>query len=321
MPSTRIKKGKSKVVLEVCWWGQTRIILEEVFRKPRLMGTFPFNTGYDVLIWPSAVVAVLTVIFNFLGVIYSMNIVLNVNIFNIPLARFVKGVLTTTCNISSPIWMTRNHKCVIILLRSVASVEKELDKVSVKWDQKHKDIPFFLFHVIIVLITIFQGVWLYLRINILSAISLVAVVICVCPNLSYIWQYLTLHNALRSLMNRISEIDDVDSFVYCYHALVLAYRAVDELYGLQIIIYFLMAMQAIVHSLHFTFSDNIFDGFFICQILWTWFYTVIVFLMVKRCNSSVTEVGYFIFNEVCNTYNCKNYAIIYYTCFLFIYFN
>ncbi|CAH1404149.1 unnamed protein product [Nezara viridula] len=233
------------VGLELCWWRETRLTLEEVFRKPRVMGTFPFTTVYEVIIWPSAVVGFISAILNIIGVYYSLHVELEASIFGLPIGRLAKAIVTTVSNVSHPIWMIGNHKCVIQLLRSIASVENELDKKSLKWNRKH--------------------------------------------TLSYIWQYLSLHDVLRSLMNRISELDDAESFVNSYHSLVTAYRAVDKLYGLQLIVYFIMAMIDIVHSLHFTFSKNELDWLFICQVLWTCYYSFIVFLIVEKCNSSVAQ--------------------------------
>lgn len=295
MPSTRINKVKSSVSSEVCWWGQTRLALEEVFRKPRLTGTFPFTAGYDVLTWPSAVVAALTVALNILGVNYSLGVKLSVNIFDISIVRIIKCFLTTTCNIISPIWMICNHKCVLQILKSIASVERELDKASLKWNWKFKHIPFFLLPGILAVLTIAQSTWFYLESNFLNSFSFTIVVIIIYPLLSHVWQYCYLHDVLRSLMNAISELGDVDSFVNCYHALVLAYRAVDKLYGIQIIIYCMLSMQVVIHSLHYTFSDNAFDFMFVCQILWTCFYTFVLLLIIRGCNSSMAEVSYFLF--------------------------
>ncbi|KAE8573454.1 Gustatory receptor 120a [Halyomorpha halys] len=289
MPSTPSNKDASMVALELCWWGKTRQVLEEVFRKPRLTATFPFTNSYDALLWPSVVLDIVGITLSIIGVYYSLNFELDVNIFNVPLIRILKSVLSTTFNTFSPLWMIFNHKYLIKLLKSISSVDKELENASLKWKRKHFGIPFFVLPSIMIIITLAHSVVLYLKLDLLDAFAFVIVIISSCPIMSYLWQYLALHDVLSSLMNRIRELDDANSFVNCYHSLVIAYRSVDQLYGLQILIYFFKGMQSVIHSLHFNFSKNKFDFLFICQILWACFHSIILLLLIRRCNSSVVQ--------------------------------
>ncbi|CAH1404148.1 unnamed protein product [Nezara viridula] len=285
------KKTTAIIALELCWWEQTRLLLEDIFRKPRLTGTFPFTTGYDIRLWPALLVAVVSIAFNIAGITYAKQVRMNLYIFNIQLIRTVKATITTSYNIFSPLWMIKNHESIIKLLRMISSVEKELDKVSLKWKFKRHRLPFSLVPAIATIISIIQCLWLYQNNEFFTAFSLISVIICAYPAMSYVWQYLTLHDVLRSLMIRIGQLDDADSFVYCYHSLVVAYRAIDKLYGLQMMIYSIMAFQAILHSLHFVFSNGDFFVMTVCQILWASFYSVIVLLIIRKCNSSLAQVS------------------------------
>ncbi|KAE8573456.1 Gustatory receptor 120c [Halyomorpha halys] len=279
---TTCSPKKSTVTLE-----RTSLGLEEVFRKPRLAGTFPFTSGYNILLWPSAVMAIICILCSIIGVCYSKYVKLDIIAFNIPLIRIIRSILTTIYNILSPLWMIHNHKSLSKLLRSIYFVEKELNKASLKWKRNH--LSFFWIPSMVGVIAIIQCLWMYKDNNLFTTFSFIFVTFSAFPSMSYMWQYLTLHDVLMSLLIRISELEDSDFFVNCYHSLVVAYRTIDKLYGLQIMIFFIMAMFSSLHSLHFAFSKDKFNFMIVCQILWTCYYTTIILLLIKRCSSSVTQ--------------------------------
>ncbi|CAH1404147.1 unnamed protein product [Nezara viridula] len=223
--------------LELRRWEQTRLVLEGVFSVPRLTGTFPFSTGYEVLFWPSVLVHIVVIILSLLCISLIPYIDPDYchrgGLLYIFVVRIVKCTTASIYNILSPLWMIYNHKCLKKLLRNVTSVEKEMGNGSLKLNCKHKHLPFLFFPVIGSVIVLMQFVFLYLKCGFLCAFSLAIVVLVPFPALSYVWQYLALHDVLRSLMVRISKLDEADSFVNSYHSLVMAYRAVDKLYGLQ----------------------------------------------------------------------------------------
>lgn len=277
--------------LELRGCNQARLVLEEVFRVPRLTGTFPFSKGYHIRLWPTICMAIIGTVYSLISIAYGKNVIMNLIIIKVQLVRIIKGSLTTINNISSPIWMIRNRKLLIKLLKLISSVEKELDNASLKWNWKRDRLPFFLFPVMLVVITIIQSIWIYQNNDILPSFSFTSLIVSVFPPMSYLWQYITLHDLLTSLMVRIGELDDVDTFVNCYHSLVLAYRAVDKLYGLQIMNYLILSTQAILHSLHFIFSNHDFYLMTVCQILWTFFYSAMLLIIIRSCNSSVAQVS------------------------------
>ncbi|KAE8573455.1 Gustatory receptor 120b [Halyomorpha halys] len=282
-------KKKSTVTLELCWWEQTRLALEEVFRKARLTGTFPFTSGYNILLWPSAAMAIICIICSIIGLCYSKYVKLDIIAFNILLIRSVRSILTTINNILLPLWMIHNRKSLSKLLRSIYFVEKELNKASLEWKWKRNYLSFFMIPSMAGVIAIIQCLWLYKDNDFFTALSFIFVTFSAFPSMSYMWQYLTLHEVLVSIMIRISELEDSDFFVNCYHSLVVAYRAIDKLYGVQIIIFFIMAMFSSLHSLHFAFSKDKFDFMIVCQILWACYYATIILLIIKRCSSSITQ--------------------------------
>ncbi|KAE8573457.1 Gustatory receptor 120d [Halyomorpha halys] len=283
-----IRNSKVPVfALELCWWEQTRLLMEEIFRKPRLIGTFPFTNGYNIALWPSIALVAAVISLSLLSISFIPKMELKGNYINVVMVWILRGIIATLYNILSPLWMVYNHKCLIKCLRLISSVVKKLDKATQTC--KRKLISFFLFPAIGTTITVAHCIFLYHTDGIISAFSLIIVVICTCPTMSYVWQYLTLHDVLRSLMIRISNLRDVDDFVNCYHSLVLAYRSMNKLYGLQIMIYFVMAMRSVLHSLYFTFTNEEFDTMTTFQILWASFSSAMVLLIIRRCNASVAQ--------------------------------
>ncbi|CAH1404151.1 unnamed protein product [Nezara viridula] len=313
MTTTRTNKEKPRVDMELCWWGNTRLALDEVLKKPRLTGTFPFSAGEvgqsirhvhfsgesKFQIEFGTELAGRDEAFEgdiqeatthrIIGIDYSRNMEMTTYAFDVTFVRIVKSITSTIYNISSPVWMICNHKSLIKLVRLMASVEKELDKASLKLNLKPQ-LSFFLFPAMATVIAIAQCLWLYRKNDFLPAFSLGSIILGLLPSMSYLWQYLALHDVLRSLMHKIRKLDDTECFVNSYHSLILAYRAIDKLYGLQILMSFIISMLSILHSLHFTFSRT-FDIMMVCQLLWTNFYSSLALLIIRKCVSSVEKVS------------------------------
>ncbi|KAE8573458.1 Gustatory receptor 120e [Halyomorpha halys] len=283
------KKKMCLGTLELCWWEQTRVVLEEVFRMPRLTATFPFNTCYDVRAWPPAVLVVIVVTLSLLSVGFTPETELRAKIFNLFVFRTMKGIVATIYNIVSPLWMISNHKCLIKILRSVATVQKELDKASLKWNYKSMHFSFFLLPAVWYTIALGNGGSLYLKNGFFSAFTFATVVLSSCTTMSYMWQYVSLHDVLRSLMMSISQLEDTDSFVNCYYSIVLAYRAIDKLYGLQIMINIVWMMLCILHRLHTIFMNKGLDVITFFSSAWFFFYSGMIIQIIKTCNYSVRQ--------------------------------
>lgn len=148
-------------------------------------------------------------------------------------------------------------------LRSVVHVEKELENVTPKWSYTPKLTVMFTFLIASSSLFVFQSAIYYETSSEVSEVP------------------------------RVKELQNPGDIVHSYHSVIVAFRAVDKIYGLQIMTYFLLASIISLLSLQFTFTYcSEISTLLVIQVLRICLFSVHMLLVIQTCTASINEVLY-----------------------------